>query len=104
MKPEIVWLETGLFSGDVERTAPDSFHIERTQAEKDGSFRVYVRLRREPIPLIWRVAVVVVRENGRFVVDEVTYLKDEIQDEELSLSELLTIGCDGPRWVGRRKH
>jgi len=44
LKPEIAWLESGLFSGDDERTSPRAFHIERTQREKNGSFRVYVRL------------------------------------------------------------
>jgi len=36
--------ESGIFSGDDERTEPRTFHLERTESEKDGSVRVYVRL------------------------------------------------------------
>lgn len=43
-KPPFAWLEAGLFSGDDEQASPHAFHIERTQAENDGSFRVDVRL------------------------------------------------------------
>ena len=32
-------LEDGLFTGDDLRAEPTAFHIERVQAEKDGSFR-----------------------------------------------------------------
>src|SRR5271163_418181 len=100
LKPEIAWLESGLFSGDDERTSPRTFHIERTQWEKNGSYRVYVRLTwgSQANPWIWRVAAIVVRENGRFVVDDVIYLKDNDQDDESSLWEYLSSGCDGGRW------
>jgi hypothetical protein len=105
LKPEIAWLEAGLFSGDAEQTSPRTSHIEGTQQERDGSFRVYVRLTwgSPSNPWIWRVAVIVVRENGHFVVDDVIYLKDENRDVESRLSEYLSAGCDGPRWVGRGK-
>jgi hypothetical protein len=105
LKPDFPWLESGLFSGDDERTEPRTFHVERIQQEKDGSFRVYVRLAwGDPGKLwIWRVAAVVVRENGRFVVDDVIYLKDKDRDDESRLSEYLSSGCDGGRWVGRNK-
>src|SRR4029077_11779229 len=33
LKPEIAWLESGLFSGDDERTSPRTYEIERTQQE-----------------------------------------------------------------------
>ncbi|MGA2633885.1 MAG: hypothetical protein ABSF16_06590 [Terracidiphilus sp.] len=81
LKPELGWLELGPFSGDNERASPQTFHIERTQLEKDGSLRVYVRLTRpypNVPPSIWRVAAVVARENGGFVVDDVMYLKDDV--------------------------
>jgi len=82
----------------------ERFQIERTQSEKDGSLRVYVRLMlKEPPPEIWRVAAVIVQENGHFVVDDVIYLKDENRLAESRLSEYLSAGCDGPRWVGNRK-
>lgn len=105
MKPAIAWLEVGLFSGGDEQASPREFHIERSQPQKNGSFQVTVRLTWGPQdgPWIWRVAAIVMREDSRFVIDDVIYLKDDDQDDEVSLSELLTIGCDGPRWVGRRK-
>jgi len=100
-KPPIEWLEFGLFTGGNERVSPRAFHIERTQSEKDGSFRVYLRLTWGLRPLIWHVAAIVVREDGHFVVDDVIFLKDdETLDTEFLLSEYLTGGCDGPRWVG----
>jgi hypothetical protein len=75
LKPELGWLELGLFSGDNERAFPQTFLIERKQSEEDGAIRVYVRLTwstTNEIPLTWRVAAIVVRENGHFVVDDVT--------------------------------
>ena len=108
--------ESGIFSGGDERTGPRAFDVERTQAEKDGSVRVYVRLAwwEAPVnkpdrwhvsqdkPYIWHVAPVVVQENGRYVVDDVIYLKDETRqgDVDWRLSQSLSYGCDGPRWVG----
>jgi hypothetical protein len=105
LKPPFAWLEAGLFSGANERSQPRTFQIERTQSEMDGSLRVYVRLTwREPhdkLPtVIWHVAAIVVRENGHYVVDDVVYLKDKDLDVESRLSEYLSYGCDGPRWVG----
>jgi len=103
LKPELGWMELGPFSGDNERASPKSFVVEREEAMKNGSFRVYVKLTRpfpgEP-PSSWRVAAIVVRENGHFVVDDVIYLKDEELGREYRLSEYLSAGCDGPRWIG----
>jgi hypothetical protein len=95
-------LEGGLFTGDDLRAEPQAFHIERVQAEKDGSVRVNVKLthnERGESPWTWRVAAILVRENGHFVVDDVIYLKDSPQDVDVRLSEYLSQGCDGPRWV-----
>jgi hypothetical protein len=104
LKPPV--LEMGLFSGNDEKTAPRSFHIERMESETDGSFRIYVRLANGTPHTsswwVWKVAAILVRENGRFVVDDVIYLKEE-KDElgaDYRLSEALSDGCDGPRWVG----
>jgi hypothetical protein len=102
LKPPFAWLEAGLFSGANERTDPNAFVIERAQSEKNGSFRVFVRLKggKPPEePWIWQVVAVLVRENGHLVVDDVLYLKDESQDVDSRLSEVLAKGCDGPRWV-----
>jgi hypothetical protein len=115
-KPPFGVYESGIFSGGDERTGPRVFNIERTQAQKDGSVRVYVRLAwwEAPVdkpdkwrvsrdrPYIWHVAPIVVRENGRLVVDDVIYLRDETRpgDVDWRLSQSLSQGCDGPRWVG----
>ena len=68
--------------------------------------RVYVRLKWGPPsnPWIWRVVAVVAQENGRFVIDDVIFLKDEkTLDAESRLSEVLAAGCDGSRWIGYDK-
>lgn len=95
------WAESGIFSGANERTEPSAFAIEGTESAKDGSFRVYVRLTlNSPPPETWEVAVVLVRDNGHFVVDDVIYLKDKGDANGVRLSKLLSDGCDGPHWVG----
>lgn len=101
-KPPFDWLELGLFSGGNEEALPRAFHVESTQAQKDGSYRVYVRLAwGAPLsPFIWHVAGIVVRENGHFIVDDVVFLKDKDRPVESPLSKILAAGCDGPRWVG----
>ena len=95
------WAESGLFSGADERTEPNAFAIERTESEKDGSFRVYVRLTlSSPPPEIWEVAAVLVRENGHLALADVIYLKDHWMKSDLRLSEVLATGCNGPHWLG----
>ena len=102
-KPQIEWLEFGLFTGGNEKVSPSTFDVERTQAEKDGSIRVHLRLTwgSPSKPWIWRVVATVVQEDRHSVVDDVLFLKDEnLDDTESRLSEILASGCDGPRWVG----
>ena len=104
-KPQIEWLEVGLFTGGNEKVSPTAFDVERTQSEKDGSFRVHVRLMWGPPskPWVWRVVAIVVQEDGHSVVDDVIFLKDEKSgDVESRLSETLASGCNGPPWVGYR--
>jgi hypothetical protein len=110
-KPEFEWLELGLFSGGNERASPSAFHIESAQPVPDGSFRVHARLTyKEPAgksappynaaeTFSWYVDVIVARDNGRLVVADVVFPKDE-WDDESRLTQALTAGCDGPRWVG----
>lgn len=105
-KPEFDWLEFGLFTGANELVSPDAFHIERTQPERDGSFRVNVRLSSGPHsePWIWHVVPIVLREKGHFAVDDVIFLKDEKNLETQSrLSEILAGPCNGPHWIGYGK-
>lgn len=94
-------LELGIFSGENERSEPQAFRIEKTEVEKDASFRVYVNLTyaERTARLRWSVAAIVVRENGRPVVDDVIYLTDKDQPDEWRLSQALTaVGCRGPRY------
>ncbi len=100
-KPQFDWFELGLFSGGNERGSPGGFHVESVVPEKDGSFRVHVRLKySEPDSMpYWYVDVIVTRKNKDFLVDDVVFPKDD-WDDESRLSQTLTLGCDGSRWVG----
>jgi hypothetical protein len=111
LKPEIGWLELGLFSGGDDESELNAFKVERAQSEEDGSYRVYVRLtwgRPPDGPWVSHVAIVLVEENGRFVVDDVLYLKEvkNLESESLDgqLSQSLSEGCNGPHWVGFGEH
>jgi hypothetical protein len=96
LKPAFGTLELGAFSGGVDETSPQAFRIENIETEKDGSSRLRVRLTdTEPTyTLTWSVVAVVIRENGRPVVDDVIYLKQQDRDEE-RLSEVLAGDCEG---------
>jgi len=96
-------IEFGIFSGSTEEADPRSFRVEKAEPRKDGSVRVYVRFRwgKPPEkPHSWRVADVFIEEDGRHLLDDVIFLKDENHPEEMRLSKLLAEDCDGPRWVG----
>lgn len=100
------FLEFGLFSGDDARAEPKSFSIERAQAENAGSIRVNVKLAHdEPgqSPWTWHVGVILTRENGHLVVDDVIFPRYTPLDADVRLSEYLSQGCDGPHWVGHAK-
>ena|SRR5579862_7277366 len=102
LKPPVGLIENGIFSGANEEAEPHAFHIERTEPGKDSS-RVYVRLnvgKPPDKPLVWYVAAVVIREDGRSVIDDVLYLKGDNGEVESSLSKDLSAGCDGAHWVG----
>ena len=112
-KPGFGWLEVNLFSGGNEQALPSAAVVERTSAQKDGSLRVYVRLRykesfatygRPPDPantFRWRVAASVISEDGRFVIDDILFLKDDSTDIESRLTRCFP----RVRWptLGRRK-
>src|ERR1039458_1469950 len=96
-------IEDGIFSGSNEEADPRSFRVERSEQRKDGSVRVYVRFRWEvppEKPSFWRVADVFLQEDGRYLLEDVIFLKDEYHPEEARLSKWLAEDCDGPRWVG----
>jgi hypothetical protein len=110
-KPAFEWLETGLFSGANEKGIPASAAVERTKAQNDSTFRVYVRLTHKqsfetygkpPDPahtFDWHVAAVVKSEGGRFVVDDVLLFEDDSTKIASRLADSFP-GCDGPRWMG----
>lgn len=102
-KAPLAWLEFGLFSGADDRSGPHTFQIEESQSEKDSSIRVNVRLTEgvpPEKPWAWQVAAIVIHEHGRFVVNDVVFLKDTDVDTESRLSDILQRGCDGSHWVG----
>jgi len=105
LKSEIGWQELGIFSGDNEEASPREFHVGGVQSERNGTYRVDVKLTGEDSPrLSWRIAVIVVRETGHLVVDDVFYLDDDgARNANARLSRCLSIGCNGPRWVGYGK-
>jgi hypothetical protein len=106
-KAPLAWLELGIFSGGDEEDALRSFKVERTEPEKNGSFYVHVMLSwgwSPEKPWTSHVAAILIQENGRIVVDDVTYLKDNDMDVEYRLSKALSEGCDGPHWVGYDYH
>ncbi|MEO5685753.1 MAG: hypothetical protein ABIR54_00185 [Burkholderiaceae bacterium] len=103
LKPTFGWLELGPFSGGDERAAPSAFRVGKARPVAKGVARVYVTLTyaetNEP-DWSWQVAVDVGREEGRYVVRDVLYLKDKDVSSDYKLSRVLSAGCDGPRWVG----
>jgi hypothetical protein len=104
LKAPFGWWESGFFSGDDERASPTQFQIEKLFEQKDKSLLAYLRLSwQEQPPASWRVALVVRQENSNFVVDDVIFLKDKDRLIESRLSEYLSSGCDGSRWVGLEK-
>jgi hypothetical protein len=103
IKAPLAWLEFGLFSGADDRSGPHTFQIEEAKSQDDGSIRVNIRLTEgvpPEKPWTWEVAAIVIREDGRFVINDVVFLKDKDVDTETRLSEILKRGCDGSHWVG----
>jgi TonB family protein len=104
-KPAFKWVETGLFSGANERAIPAAAVVERTEPQKDGILRVYVRLTYKesfetyggpPDPahtFDWHVAAVVISEGRRFVVDNVLLFKDDSTKIASQLTDSFS-GCD----------
>lgn len=95
LKPAVGLIEFGFFSGGSEEAEPQAFHIEKLETEKDGSYRAHVKLTYTDASdkLNWNVVAVVITENGRLVVDDVIYLKQEDRDET-RLSEILKQDCE----------
>jgi len=108
------WLKTCIFSGVGKQALPADWWIAGKEAQTADSFLVYVSLQlyerskpgHEPpesghyTSLAWPVAVKVVAEDGRFLVDDVRIF-DRFPAE--GPSQLLSdsfAGCDGSHWIG----
>jgi hypothetical protein len=107
------WLKGGLFSGDGNRALPVSAWPVREGPQKDGSFLVLVNLFAQTIDLgnglkggaysptgTWHVAVKVISEDGKFVVDDVRLFDGSSTDGPSHLLSDSFAGCDGPHWTG----
>jgi hypothetical protein len=113
-KPEYGWLEAGIFSGGNELAAPTDAVVKNTVPRKDGSFLVYVQLEvkesfetygRPPDPKNvghWQIGAIVISEEGRFVIDDVLFFKENSTDIERHLSEWFS-RCDGSHWIVESK-
>jgi hypothetical protein len=86
--------------------------VENVIQQADGASQVYVKLTyketfetygRSPKPadtFSWPVAAVVVFEDGRYVVNDILFFKEDSTEVDYRLSHFLTLGCDGSRWIG----
>jgi hypothetical protein len=102
--------ESGIFSGSDEAGAPGTAQVESSQAQKDGTVRVTVKLGLPQDHTEWRVIDLFVNEDGRFVLEDVVfpgefYTKGIKDDRPLGpdryLSQELTGFCKGgTHWVG----
>jgi hypothetical protein len=103
IKAPFAWSEFGMFSGANERISPGTFHIQSIRKTDDGSVQVVVGLtyRSGDGSGSWFVIDRLRHENGRFVLEDVSFPKDDAEDGS-TLTGRLSQGCDGPRWVGLR--
>ena len=95
LKPPVSLGDYALLSGGNKDMDPQTFRIDRTESLEDGAYRVDVKLISEDSSnrLTWYVGAVVVRENGRPVVDDILYLKGPNRDIDFRLTDLLKLGC-----------
>jgi hypothetical protein len=103
VKAPFAWSEFGMFTGANERTSPWRFHIESITKAGDGSFQIVVGLAYRPVDGSgsWRVTDHVIKEDGRFVLEDVLFPKEGTEASS-TLTERLSEGCRGPHWVGLR--
>jgi hypothetical protein len=104
------WLKSGLFSGNGNRATPVSAWPVRKGPQEDGSYLVDVNLFGQAIDLGnglkggaggtgWQVAIKVISENGRYVIDDVRMPDGDSTDGPSHVLSDSFKGCDGPRWI-----
>jgi hypothetical protein len=108
--PKPTWLKMGIFSGDGKRALPVESHPSLKERPTDGTFLVDMSLALPDInghkPKFysrndwWVVAVKVIPENGRFVVDDVRMFDGPSTDGPSRLLSDSFGGCDGSHWTG----
>ncbi len=102
-KPPFAWLELGTFTGGDDESSFHAFHIEGTNPARDGSVQVNLKLTwgtPPEKPWFTNVTLVIRRENGRDVVDDIIYRKAGAGDVDWRLTQVLSSGCSGRHWVG----
>jgi hypothetical protein len=111
LKPNIPWLESGLFSGDSERALPGEIKVLTTHSAGAGltevgveltyrdTFATYGRMPTDDNTFRWPVTVVVVREACRYVIDDVLHLNTDDGSTPLRLATAYP-ECKSRRWVG----
>ena len=101
IKAPFSWSEFGLFSGANERISPASFHIESVHKDRDASFQITVSFTHRPGDGSgsWHVTDHLIHEDGRFVLDDVLFSKNA-SGESLTLTGILSEGCERAHWVG----
>ena len=104
-KPETPWLEEGLFSGPNEAASPMKFSILRSRTIGENRVDVHLRFTHKQTYCCghptayehYEGLVTVIRENGRFVIDDFVALYEN--DSLLRLSDGYP-ECKGGQWVG----
>jgi hypothetical protein len=84
-KPPFAWLELGTFTGGDDEEEFHAFDIEGIPPEK---------------PWFSHVSLIIRREKGHYVVDDIIYLKAREGDVDWRLTQALSSGCNGRHWVG----
>lgn len=100
------FFEDGLFSGSDEAGYINGASVERATMEKDGSYLVYVNIwsyldggpesLRIQKKYRWQVGARVISEDGRFVVDDIRFFKNALDNgTSVWMSRMIRAGCPG---------
>jgi hypothetical protein len=112
LKPDLDWLEYGLFSGGHEKALPAEVVVTGVKRVRDGRLRAEVELTyretfetygKPPDPKAvfkWQGAVMLVHEGDRFLIDDFIPIDDDTGDDQPALAREFE-GCRAGKWVGR---